>query len=112
MSVGPSAAPVDQDDALDDLATHRLDGRQHRQQRAAGGQDVVDQQHPLAGLDPEASPELASRDAVVAADLLGEDRPDAELASGLEGEDDAAGRRAGDQVDQRARRRASARAGR
>ena len=41
------------------------------------------------------------RRAVGVADLLGEDRPDAELAAGLEGEDDAAGRRAGDEVDQR-----------
>ena len=32
---------------------------QHRQQRAAGGQDVVDQEDALARLDAEASPELA-----------------------------------------------------
>ena len=38
---------------------------------------------------------------VVAADLLGEDAPDAELPRRLEGEDDAAGRRPGDEVDQR-----------
>ena len=37
--------------------------------------------------------------AVVVADLLGEDRPNAELAGRLEREDDAAGRRPGDQVD-------------
>ncbi len=35
------------------------------------------------------------------ADLLGEDAADAELAGGLEGEDDPAGRRAGDDVDER-----------
>ena len=33
----------------DDLAAQRLDGRHHRQQRAAGRQDVVDEQHALAG---------------------------------------------------------------
>ncbi len=51
------------------------------------------------GLDPEAAPELTVRRTVVVADLLREDRPHAELATGLEGEDDAAGRRAGHEVD-------------
>ena len=37
---------------------------------------------------------------VVGADLLGEDRPDAKLAGGLEGEDDPAGRGSGDEVDE------------
>ena len=95
------AAPIDQDDALDDLAAHGLDGGEHREERAAGRQDVVDEEHTLAGLDAEAAPELARGRPVVGADLLGEDAPDAQLPGGLEGEDDAAGRRAGDQVDHR-----------
>ena len=40
-------------------------------------------------------------DAVVAADLLGEDAPHAELSCRLEREDDPAGRRSGDEVDHR-----------
>ena len=95
-----SVAPVDQHDAFDDLAAHRLHRGEHRQQRPAGRQDVVDQQDPLAGLDPEAAPELPPKRAIVAADLLGEDAADAELAGRLEGEDDAAGGRSGDEIDQ------------
>ena len=60
--------------------------------------------HPLAARDREAAPELAPDDAVVAADLLGEDRPRPQLAAGLEGQDHPAGRRAGDEVDRRRRR--------
>ena len=104
------AAPVDQHGALDDLAAHRLDRGEHREQRAAGGQDVVDEQHALARLDAEAAAELAPGRPVVGADLLGEDAAHAELARGLEGEDDAAGGRAGDQVDHRLRRRDRGRA--
>ena len=78
-----------------------LDGRDHRQERAAGREDVVDEQDALAGVDAEPAPELAVGGAVGVPDLLGEDRPKAELAGGLEGEDDAAGRRAGDHVDHR-----------
>ena len=66
----------------------------------------------LAGLDPEAAPELAVGRPVVVADLLGEEAADAELARRLEGQDDPAGRRAGDQVDESARRRARGRASR
>ncbi len=50
------------------------------------------------GGDREAAPELAPDDAVVAADLLGEDRPRPQLAAGLEGQDHArrsSGRRPG-----------------
>ena len=42
----------------------RLDRGEHREQRAAGGQDVVDEQHPLAGRDREPAPELAAGAAV------------------------------------------------
>ena len=51
------------------------------------------------GRDREAAPELAARGAVGRGDLLGEDRAGAQLAAGLEREDHAAGRRAGDEVD-------------
>ena len=86
--------------AAHDLAAEALHGRQHRQQRAAGRQDVVHEQHALARRDPEPAPELAPDRAVLAAHLLGEDRARAELAPRLEREDDAAGRRPGDQVHQ------------
>ena len=100
-----AAAPVDEHVAADDLAAGRLDRGQHRQERAAGREDVVDEEDPLAGLDPEAAPELAPLRAVVGPDLFGEDPPDAELAGRLEGEDHPAGRGAGDEVDRRRRRR-------
>ena len=96
-----SAAAVDHDRALDDLATHRLDRRDHREQRAAGREDVVDEEDPLAGLDAEAAPELALRRTIGAAHLFGEDAADADLAGRLEGQDQPAGGRARDQVDLR-----------
>src|SRR4051794_17459132 len=93
-----AARAIHENDALDDLSTRRLDGRDHREERAAGGEDVVDEEHALAGTDLEAAPELALR-AVVGCPLFGEDRPGPELAAGLEREDPPAGRRARDEVD-------------
>ena len=65
---GRPAGPVGHDEAADDLAAGRLDRRQHRQQRAAGGEDVVDEEDSLARLDRGsragtrgASPPSASR---------------------------------------------------
>ena len=60
----------------------------------AGGDDVLDHQHALAGRDGEAAPEL--EDAVLALD---EDRLGAEPARGLVARNDAADRRRGDDVD-------------
>ena len=54
----------------------------------------------FAGLDPETAPELPMRGVVVAADFLSEDAPDPKLARRLERQDDAAGRRPGDEVDE------------
>src|SRR6185369_13307070 len=92
--------PIDEDDAFDDLTAHRLDRGDHREEGAAGGQDVVDEQDPLARHDPEAAPEFAVGRAVVGANLLGEDAADTKLPSSFVGEDDPAGRRPRDQVDQ------------
>ena len=66
-----------------------------------GGQDVVHEQDALAGGDGEAAPELAPRGAVRVLHLFGEDAPHAELAGRLEGQHDAAGRGAGDDVHRR-----------
>ena len=75
--------------------------RQAREERAAGRQDVVDEEDPFARADREAAPELAPLGAVRAGDLLGEDAARAELARDLEGEDDTARGGAGDEVDDR-----------
>ena len=92
---------VDEDGAFDDLAAHRLDRRDHRQQRPARGEDVVDEEDPLAGLDPESAPELAlgvpSWPRTSSAK-----RPAPELTRGLEGQDDATGRGARHEVHGRA----------
>ena len=69
-----------------------------REERSSRRQDVVDEKDALPGLDSEAASELTVRRPVVVADLLREDRPHTELATGLEGEDDAAGRRAGNEI--------------
>ena len=98
---GRAARTIDQDVTVHDLAPGRFDGRDHRQERATGRQDVVNEDHPLAALDGEAASELTPDDAVVTADLLREDRPDPQLSAGLEGQDDAAGGRTGDQSDGR-----------
>src|SRR5215212_3452826 len=93
--------PIDEDRALDDLAAGGLDGRDHREERAACCQDVVHQEDPLAGADLEAAPELPAG-LSVSLDLLREDRSRPELAARLERENHAARRRAGDEVDRRA----------
>ena len=87
--------------ASHDLATRLLDCREHRKQRAARRQNVVHEEDALARRDMEPAPELTSAGAVRAANFLREDPVRAELSGGLEGENDAPGRRACDQVDNR-----------
>ncbi len=95
------ARTVHQDRGTDDLAVEALDGGEHRDQRPARGEDVVDEEHALARRDREATAELATRPGVVA-DLLGEQAAHPQLARRLEGEDHPAGRRPGDEIDRRA----------
>ena len=94
-------APVDEHRALDDLAAHRLDRGEHREQRAAGREDVVDEEDALAGSIRK--PRRNSRRVAPSASLTSSAKiaRDAELAAGLEREDHAAGGRAGDEVDAR-----------
>ena len=68
-------------------------------QRGAGGDDVVDEQHLLTGLDREPAAQLAAGRAVGSRGLLGEDAAYAELPRDLVGEDHTPGCGANDDVD-------------
>ena len=91
------AGTVHEHEALDDLAAQRLDRRDHRQQRAAGREDVVHDEDLLAR--PTWNPRRNSRrrpssEATSSAKIARV----AQLAPRLEGEDHAPGRGAGDEV--------------
>src|SRR5204862_6081250 len=90
---------LDEHFASDGPAAGSFDGRQHGHQRTAGREDVIHEQDPLPGLDAEAPPELTMDVSVRGANLFSKDATHAELASGLERQDDTASRGAGHHVD-------------